>query len=138
MRIISARTGYDCDHSTRDYGYISGIRLFYNYGLFDITFMIPYRMELFKTLQRHRNLESRKRFNKIQISLSLYSEELDEDESEYLTLAKEIREALNYGNLEVIRLLDAYHGGDNEYKNIETRTETGKKLQKLLTQYWWE
>lgn len=138
MRIISARTGYDCDHSTRDYGYISGIRLFYNYGLFDITFMIPYRTELFNTLQRHRNLESRKMFNKIQISLSLYSEELDEDESEYLTLAKEIRETLNDGNLEVISLLDAYHGGDNEYKNMKAKTETGKKLQKLLTQYWWE
>lgn len=136
MRITSIRRGYECDHSTRDYGYISGIRVYYDYGIFEMTFMVPYNTELFEMLQKCGNINYKKRFNKIEVTLYLYCEDLGEDELEYVDLAHEIRGDLINKNTEVTKLLDAYHGESNDFENIETKTETGKRLQKLLTAKW--
>ena len=76
MKIVSIRKGYECDHSTRDYGYISGIKVYYNYGIFEMTFSLPYNTKLFKLLQDYENIEAEKKFNTIEITVYLYTEVL--------------------------------------------------------------
>lgn len=131
MKIISLRKGYECDHSTRDYGYISDVRVYYDYGTFDMTSMIPYNTELFKLLKCYKNLNIEKKFNKIVISLSLYCEDLGEDEHEYVELFKRIIEEIQ--NKEVLKILNLYHSGDDSYLKLKAKTELGKYLQRVLT-----
>jgi hypothetical protein len=133
MKIISIRRGYECDHSTRDYGYISGIKVFYDYGTFEMTFSLPYNTKLFKLLKGYENIEAEKRFNRIEITVYLYSEVLGEDEYEYVSLAESIREELVKQNIEVIKLLDAYHGEKDEFTTMKPKTDVGKMLQETLT-----
>lgn len=133
MKIISIRKGYECDHSSRDYGYISGVKVFYDYGTFEMTFSLPYNTKLFKLLKSYENIEAEKRFNIIEVTVYLYSEELGEDEYEYVSLAETIREELVKQNIEVIKLLDAYHGEEDEFTTMKPKTEGGKMLQKTLT-----
>lgn len=133
MKIISLRRGFECDHSTRDYGYISGIKVYYDYGTFDMTLMIPYNTELFKLLKRYKSLNIEKKFNKIVINLLLYCEDFNEEEYEYVGLFKRIMQAIQNKNEEVLKILDMFHGGDNGYLKLEAKTELGKHLQKVLT-----
>lgn len=133
MRIISARSGYDCNHSTRDYGYISGMEVYYDYGTFDIKFEVPYSTELFDILKQYKNLGAAKRFNVIGITLMLYCEDYNEDPREYVDLAHEIRDALIAKNKEVMALLDLYQGESAKYDKLEPETELGKRLKRDLT-----
>lgn len=133
MKVISLRDGFECDHSTRDYGYISGIRVYYDYGVFDMTFMIPYDTELFKLLKRYKNLNIDKNFNKIVINLLLYCEDLNEEEYEYVDLFKRIIRAIKNKNEEVLKILDMYHNEDDDYLKLKAKTELGQYLQKVLT-----
>lgn len=133
MKVISLRRGFECDHSTRDYGYISGIRVYYDYGTFDMTFMIPYNTELFRLLKRYKHLRIEKKFNKIVINLLLYCEDFNEEEYEYVELFKRIIQAIKNKNEEVLKILDMYHGGDDDYLKVKAKTELDRYLQKILT-----
>ncbi len=133
MKIISIRNGFECDHSTRDYGYISGVNVFYDYGVFDMTSMVTYNTELFKLLKRYKNLDIEKKFNKIVINLRLYCDNFNEDEQEYLALFERIIRAIKNKNEEVLKILDMYHCEDDGYLKPKATTELGKYLQKVLT-----
>lgn len=136
MKIISLRQGYECDHSTRDYGYISGVKVFYDYGTFDMKFTIPYNTELFKFLKKYKDINVEKQFNKIMVNLYLYCDNFNEDEDKYVELALGIRDALINKNLEVIKIINAYHGQDDSFLKIEAKSTLGKRLQKVLTACW--
>ena len=87
MRVIALRRGYECDHSTRDYGYISGIKVYFDYGTFDMEFAVPYNTDLFKLLKKYRGIDAEKEFNKIKIHLYLYCDSFNEDADKYVELA---------------------------------------------------
>lgn len=133
MKIISSRQEYECDHSTRDYGYISGMKVYYDYGFFEMEFAVPYNTELLKLLQKYKNIYTEKKFNKILVTLRLYCDDFNEDENKYVKLASEIKNAIIKEDLEVIKIINSYHVEDEEFKKIETKTALGKKLQKVLT-----
>lgn len=132
MKIISLRQGYECDHSTRDYGYISGVKVYYDYGYFDMKFTIPYNTELFKLLKKYKDINIGKQFNQIMINLYLYCEDLNEEERDYVKLALDIKKAIINKNLEVIKIINAYHG-DDDFLKIKAESILGKKLQRVLT-----
>ena len=136
MKIISLRQGYECDHSTRDYGYISGVKVYYDYGTFDMKFTIPYNTELFKLLKKYKDISVEKKFNKMMINLYLYCDSFNEGEDKYVELALEIRDALSNKNLEVIRIINAYHGEEDKFAKIKAKSILGKRLQKVLTACW--
>ncbi|MBI4981085.1 hypothetical protein HZC30_06030 [Candidatus Woesearchaeota archaeon] len=133
MKTLSLRQGYECDHSTRDYGYIAGVDVYYDYGTFDMKFTVPYSMGLFKLLKKYKNIWAEKQFNKIQITLYLYCEDFNEDENEYVNLALEIKEAIINKNVEVMKIIDAYHGEDKKFEKIKAVSELGMELQEVLT-----
>lgn len=136
MRVISIRKGYECDHSTRDYGYISGIHVSYDYGDFDMKFTVPYNTELFRLLQKHKHLYATKKFNKIDVTVTLYCEGFNEDEYQYADLARRIREELIRKNVEVMKILEAYNEVSKDFERIKPKTELGKELMKVLTVTW--
>jgi len=133
MRVISSRKGYECDHSTRDYGYISGIKVYYDYGTFDMNFAVPYNSILFKLLKKYKSINAEKEFNKIKINLYLYCDSFNEDENKYVKLALEIKNAFINKNLEVIQIIDAYHNQNDRFSKIKAKNALSKKLQKVLT-----
>lgn len=132
MKIISLKQGYECDHSTKDYGYISSVRVYYDYGYFDMKFTIPYDTELFELLRKYKNINIEKQFNQIMINLYLYCEDLNEEEKDYVKLTLDIKKAILNKNLEVIKIINAYHG-DDDFLNIKTESVLGKRLQSILT-----
>src|SRR3989338_1991879 len=136
MKIISLRKGYECDHSTRDYGYISGVKVFYDYGTFDMEFAVPYDTELFKLLKVNNDIDAEKKFNKMVISLYLYCDGFNEDEGKYVELALAVRKAIINKNLEVIKIINAYHGSKDSFSKMKAETTLGKRLQKVLTACW--
>ncbi|MFH1126704.1 MAG: hypothetical protein ABIG84_06275 [archaeon] len=133
MRIISMRKGYECNHSTRDYGYMSGIKVYYDYGTFDMTFTIPYNTELFRMLQDFKNIDASKKFNVIEITIRLYCEEYNEKPSEYVDLALDIRDAIIKKDKDVMTILDLYHAEKKAYNKFRPETELARKLKKDLT-----
>ncbi len=136
MRIISSRRGHECDHSTRDYGYISGIKVYYDYGVFDMGVAIPYNTEIFNLIKKYKDIDAEKKFNKITINLRLYCEDFNEEEDDYVELALEIREALINRDMEVIQIINTYHGQKDNFSRIKAESALGKKLQKVLTASW--
>ena len=136
MRIISSRQGYECDHSTRDYGYISGVKVYYDYGTFDMKFTIPYNTELFKLLKKYKDIDVEKQFNKIMVNICLYCDDFNEDEDKYVELALGIRNAIINKNLGVIKIINDYHGQDDSFSKIKAKSALGKRLQKVLTACW--
>lgn len=136
MRVISLRRGYECDHSTKDYGYISGIKVYYDYGKFDMDFAVPYNTDLFKLLKKYKGINAEKKFNKIKINLYLYCDSFSEDEYEYAELALQIRDAIINKDLDVVRIINAYHEQKNNFLKIKVKSALGKRLQKVLTVCW--
>jgi len=133
MRI---RQGFECDHSSRDYGYISGMSVYYDYGTFQITFVVPYSMDLFKLLKKHKHLEATKSFNKISICVYLYCEDFNEEPGEYVDLATEIRDGIVKKDVEAVKVLDMYHGENEKYSSLKVHSKLAKKLQEILTEAW--
>ncbi len=136
MRVISLRQGYECDHSTRDYGYISGVKVYYDYGTFDMDFAAPYNTDLLKLLKKYKGIDAEKEFNKIKISLYLYCDSFNEDEDKYVELALQIRNAFINKDLEVIQIINDYHEQDDNFSKIKTKSALGKRLQEVLTASW--
>ena len=136
MRVIALRRGYECDHSTRDYGYISGIKVYFDYGTFDMEFAVPYNTDLFKLLKKYRGIDAEKEFNKIKIHLYLYCDSFNEDADKYVELALEIRNVFINKYLEVIQIIDAYHDQSDNFSKIKAKSALGKRLQKVLTACW--
>lgn len=136
MRVIALRRGYECDHSTRDYGYISGIKVYYDYGTFDMEFTVPYNTDLFKLLKKYESFYAEKEFNKIKINLRLYCDNFNEEENEYVELALQIKDAFVNKNLEIIRIIDAYHEQNDNFSRIKAASALGKRLKKVLTTCW--
>lgn len=135
MKILSVRKGFETDHSTRSYGYIDGIKLDYDYGDFVAEFKMMYNTELFKKLKNFDYIGNsvRKEFNKIIVELTLYSEEIEEDEYEWAALFNEIKEETEKRNLEPLEVVEAYHTDVEKFESMKTKTRLGKKLQKYLT-----
>lgn len=136
MKIISLRQGYECDHSTKDYGYISGIKVYYDYGTFDMKFAIHYNTDIFKLLKKYKDISAEKKFNKITINLYLYCDSFNEEEDRYVELALDIRDAIIDKNLEVMSIVNAYHGQKDNFSKKKAKSTLGKKLQKVLTACW--
>ncbi|MHA1378193.1 MAG: hypothetical protein ACTSRG_07405 [Candidatus Helarchaeota archaeon] len=135
MKILSVKKGFNTDHSTRSYGYIDGIKLYYDYGEWIAKFSIIYNTELYKKLKDFGNIgESiRKKFNKIIIELTMYSEEIGDDEYEWADLVSEIKEETEKHNLEPLEVIEAYYSDEKKFKSMKTNSKLGKKLQKYLT-----
>ena len=135
MKIISIRRGFDTDHSTRSYGYIDGVKLYYVYGEWEAEFSIMYNTELYNKLKSFDSIGQsiRKKLNKIIIRLTLYSEEIDEDEHAWATLINEIKEETENHNLEPLEVIEAYYTNTKKFKRLKTTTKLGKTLQRVLT-----
>jgi len=135
MKLLSIRKGFETDHSSRSYGYIDGIKLDYDYGDWVSEFRMMYNTELFKKLKEFDYIGGfvEKKFNKIIVELTLYSEEIGEDEYEWAALINEIKEETEKHNLEPLEVVEAYHTDTEKFESMKTRTELGKKLQKCLT-----
>ena len=135
MKILSINKGFETDHSTRSYGYIDGIKLDYDYGDWVAEFRVKYNTELFEKLKKfdHVGRLVQKKFNQIKVTLTLYSEEIEEDEYEWASLINEIKEETEKHNLEPLEVVEAYHTDIEKFQSMKTKTRLGKKLQRCLT-----
>lgn len=135
MKLLSIRKGFETDHSSRSYGYIDGIKLDYDYGDWVSEFRMMYNTKLFKKLKDFDYISGfvEKKFNKIIVELTLYSEEIDEDEYEWAALINEIKEETEKHSLEPLEVIEAYYTDIEKFESMKTKTDLGKKLQKCLT-----
>jgi len=135
MKILSVKKGFETDHSTRSYGYINGVNLYYDYGEWMCEFEMIYNTELFKQLSKFDAdcIWIEKEFNKIRVQLTLYSEVIQEDEYEWAELINEIKEEIVKHNFEPLEVIEAYCTDVEKFEDMKTKTKLGKKLQDYLT-----
>jgi hypothetical protein len=135
MKILSIKKGFETDHSTSSYGYIDGIKLNYDYGKWVCEFSMLYNTKLFKELTNFdcKCMIITKKFNKIIVELTLYSEVIGEDEYEWATLINEIKEEVEKHNLEPLEVVEAYCTDEDKFESMKTVTAVGTKLHNCLT-----